>query len=76
MAVFVPDRLEDRRKGGDSYSCSNQHHSFITEHVLTRCPKGAIHSYPGIETMLISEYLLTPFKRTVEIFVCCNAYLD
>lgn len=52
VAVFVPDRLEHRCEWCYPYPGSNQHNSFITEHILAGSSKGAIHSYPEIKSTL------------------------
>lgn len=55
---FVPDGFQDRSKGGDPNSCSNQHSHFILENILTGCAKGTIHFNPGRRQKITGNWRL------------------
>lgn len=44
---FVPHRLKDGCKGGDTDSCTHQHDHLVAEHILTGRAEGAIHCHPA-----------------------------
>lgn len=47
LDVFVPDRLEDGRKGSHADPGAHQHHHLVTEHVLAGRPEGTVNGHPA-----------------------------
>lgn len=67
MLKFVPDGFQDRSKGGNPNSCSNQHSHFILENILTDSAKRSIHLDPGRRQKTMGKSEVSPLPATSNV---------
>ena len=67
MLKFVPDGFQDRSKGGNPNSRSNQHSHFILENILTGSAKRSVHLDPGRRQKTMGKSEVSPLPATSNV---------